>query len=107
MSTTIEIAGNFDSEVLQSDVPVLVDFSATWCVPCQKLAPIIDELADEYQGKAKVVKVDVDNNQDLAIKYQVMSVPTVMVVNNGEVANKWIGFTSKQELSKALDELIS
>jgi len=106
MSSTIEIAGNFDTEVLQSQQPVLVDFSATWCGPCQKLAPIIDELASEYEGKAKVVKVDVDNNQDLAVKYQVMSVPTVMIINNGEVANKWIGFTSKQELSKALDELI-
>jgi len=107
MSNTIEIAGaNFESEVLQSDVPVLVDFSATWCGPCQKLAPIVEELANDYDGKAKVVTVDVDQNQELAIKYNVMSVPTVMLMNNGEVANKWIGFTSKQDLSKAIDEAI-
>lgn len=104
----IEIAGsNFDSEVLQSSVPVLVDFSATWCGPCQKMAPLVDELASEFDGKAKVVKIDVDNNQDLAVRYGIMSVPTLMIIKNGDVVKKWIGFTAKQELSSALDSAIT
>ncbi|MGI6455216.1 MAG: thioredoxin [bacterium] len=108
MANAIEIAGsNFETEVLQSDVPVLVDFSATWCGPCQKMAPLVDELAVEFAGKAKVVKVDVDNNQDLAVRYQIMSVPTLMIIKGGEVVNKWIGFTSKQDLASALNQAIS
>lgn len=108
MANTLEIAGtNFDTEVLQSNVPVLLDFSATWCGPCQKIAPLIDELAGEYDGRAKVAKVDVDNNQELATKYGVMSVPTLMILKNGEVVNKWIGFTPKQTLADALDAAIA
>jgi thioredoxin 1 len=108
MANAIEIAGsNFETEVLQSDVPVLVDFSATLCGPCQKMAPLVDELAVEFAGKAKVVKVDVDNNQDLAVRYQIMSVPTLMIIKGGEVVNKWIGFTSKQDLASALNQAIS
>lgn len=108
MSSTLEIvADNFDSEVLQSNLPVLLDFSATWCGPCQKIAPLIDELAAEYAGRAKVAKVDVDNNQELATKYSVMSVPTLMILKNGEVVNKWIGFTPKQTLSDALEASIN
>lgn len=104
MANAIEISGsNFDTEVLQSDIPVLVDFSATWCGPCQKIAPIVEGLAEEYAGKVKVVTIDVDNNQDLATKYGVMSVPTLMIVKGGDVINKWIGFTPKQTLAEALD----
>lgn len=108
MANTIEITGaNFESEVLQSDVPVLVDFSATWCGPCQKIAPLVHELADEYSGRAKVATVDVDNNQDLATRFGIMSVPTLMVIKGGEIVNKWIGFTSKNTLAEALDSAIS
>ncbi|HOJ60772.1 MAG TPA: thioredoxin [bacterium] len=108
MSHTIEIQGsNFETEVLQSDVPVLVDFSASWCGPCQKIAPWVHELAGEFAGRAKVVTVDVDSNQDLATRYGVMSVPTLMIIKGGEVVNKWIGITSKQVMSDALETAIA
>lgn len=108
MSNTIVITGaNFETEVLQSAVPVLVDFSATWCGPCQKIAPIVDELAEEYSGRAKVASVDVDNNQELATRFGIMSVPTLMIVKEGEIVNKWIGFTSKQVMMDALDTAIA
>ncbi len=107
MSNAPEVAtATFESEVIQANVPVLVDFSATWCGPCQKMAPLIDELASEYDGKAKVVTVDVDNSQDLATKYGVMSVPTIVLLNGGEIVNKWIGFTPKQALADALDGVV-
>ncbi|HQH70810.1 MAG TPA: thioredoxin [bacterium] len=108
MSHSIEIqGGNFETEVLQSEVPVLVDFSASWCGPCQKVAPLVHELAGEFAGRAKVATVDVDTNQDLAMRYGVMSVPTLMIVKGGEVVNKWIGFTSKQVMSDALETAIA
>ncbi|RJP19272.1 MAG: thioredoxin [Candidatus Omnitrophota bacterium] len=108
MSSEIEIAGgNFESEVLQSSVPVLVDFSATWCGPCQKIAPIVEQLAEEFSGRAKVAKVDVDTNQDLATQYGIMSVPTLLIIKGGEIVNKWIGFTSKQTLVDALEAAIN
>jgi len=78
------------------DQPVLVDFFAQWCGPCQMAAPIIDQLASEYQGKAIIAKVDVDNNHDLAGRYGVMSIPTVIVFKNGEVVDKQIGFIGKE-----------
>jgi thioredoxin 1 len=104
MSNAIEInSGNYETEVLLSQVPVLVDFGASWCGPCQKIAPIIDELAGEFSGRAKVVTVDVDNNQELAGQYGIMSVPTLMIIKNGEVVNKWVGFTQKQTLVDAVE----
>lgn len=108
MSNTIEITGaNFDSEIMRSNVPVLVDFSATWCGPCQKIAPIVDEIAGEYSGRAKVASIDVDNNQELATRFGIMSVPTLMIIKGGQTVNKWIGFTSKQVLIDALDAAIA
>jgi len=108
MSHTIEIqGGNFETEVLQSEVPVLVDFSASWCGPCQKIALWVHELAGEFAGRAKVVTVDVDSNQDLATRYGVMSVPTLMIIKGGEVVNKWIGVTAKPVLSDALETAIA
>jgi thioredoxin 1 len=104
MSNAIEInSDNYETEVLLSQVPVLVDFGASWCGPCQKIAPIIDELAGEFSGRAKVVTVDVDNNQELAGQYGIMSVPTLMIIKNGEVVNKWVGFTQKQTLVDAVE----
>ncbi len=103
----IEIAGgNFETEVMNSDIPVLVDFGAAWCGPCQKIAPIVEELADEYNGRAKVATVDVDNNRELAGQHGIMSVPTIMIFKGGQKIKQWIGFTAKSELAAELDKAI-
>lgn len=93
---------NFASEVLSSDIPVLVDFWATWCGPCRMIAPIVEEIADEYDGKIKVGKVDVDENEDLAMEYGVMSIPTLMVFKNGELVQTQVGFCTKEQLLSML-----
>lgn len=89
---------NFDTEVMQSDKPVLVDFWAPWCGPCRMVGPIIDEIGNEVGGKAKVGKVNVDEQPELASKFQVMSIPTIMVIKNGKVENTAVGARSKQAL---------
>ena len=89
---------NFDQEILQSDLPVLVDFWAEWCGPCKMISPIVDEIAEELRGKLKVVKVNVDDAQDLAGKYQVMSIPTLLVFKGGEVVEQVVGAMSKDQL---------
>lgn len=94
--------GNFESEVLQSDVPVLVDFTATWCGPCKALAPIVDKLADDFQGKVKVGKLDIDASPQIARKYGIRSVPTVMVFKGGTKAGQHMGLTSRENLVKLL-----
>ena len=81
-------AENFEKEVLQSEIPVLVDFYAEWCGPCKMLSPVIDEIAKEYEGKAKICRVNVDEEMELAQQYRVMSVPTVLVFKNGQVSGK-------------------
>lgn len=86
---------NFDAEVLQSDKPVIIDFWAEWCGPCRMIAPIIEELAAEHDGKVKVGKLDVDSNQQTAVKYGVRSIPTVLFIQNGEVVDKIIGAVPK------------
>ncbi len=93
---------NFESEVLNSDVPVLVDFWAEWCQPCRILAPVIDELAGEFSGRVKVGKVDTESNMDTSIKYGISAIPTVIVFKNGEVVDKFVGLTKKDDLSAAL-----
>lgn len=89
---------NFEAEVLKSDVPVLVDFTATWCGPCKALAPIVDKVADEYQGKVKVGKVDIDDAPGIATKYGIRSVPTVLIFKNGEKTAQNVGLTTRDKL---------
>lgn len=96
-------SNEFNSEVLNSNQVVLVDFSAEWCGPCKMLAPIIDELSNEVQGNAKVFKVDVDQSRDVAQKYNIMNVPTVIIFKNGEVVDKSIGFQPKEVLKGKLE----
>ena len=98
---------SFDSVVLNADVPVLVDFWAEWCAPCKALGPVIDELATEYGGKIKVGKVDTDANRETAVRFQVSAIPTVILFNNGEIVEKFIGLRSKKEFQSALDRLVA
>ena len=93
---------NFEEEVLKSEIPVLVDFYATWCGPCKMLSPIISEIAEEYQGKIKVGKVNVDEQTQLAIKFQVASIPTLILFKNGNPVKSSVGFHSKSELEEML-----
>lgn len=91
---------NFKEVVLDSDKPVLVDFWATWCQPCQMLGPVIREIADEYEDKIVVGKVDIDSQQDLAEKYGIQSIPCVLLFKNGEVAGRSVGYKPKSEIIK-------
>jgi thioredoxin 1 len=94
---------NFATEVLQSDKPVLVDFWAVWCGPCKMIAPFVEELAGELEGKAKIGKLDVDNNQESAIKYGVRSIPTVLIFKDGKVVDTIIGAVPKVQLKQKLE----
>jgi len=96
---------NFESEVLQSDQPVLVDFWAEWCMPCRMLAPTIDKIAEAYLGKVKVGKVDTDSNREVAMKYQINAIPTVILFKNGQVAQKFVGLKQEKEFKEAIDSL--
>lgn len=96
---------NFQKEVLEAQVPVLVDFWAEWCMPCKMLGPTIDQIADEFQGKVKVGKVDTDSNRDISVKYQINAIPTVIIFKGGQVAKKFVGLQSKGEFAAALESL--
>ena len=94
---------NYQSEVVESQVPVLIDFWAEWCQPCRMIGPAIDQLAVEYQGRAKVGKIDVDSNRNLALQFNIQSIPCVVVMNGGEVVGRAMGMKPKAEFAKMID----
>ncbi len=102
MSVLHLTSDNFEREVLKSDIPVMIDFWANWCMPCKMMSPIVDEIAKEMEGKVKVAKVNIDEEQALTLKYGIMSIPTFVVIKNGNVVNQSIGMQDKQELLKLL-----
>ena len=97
---------NFEELVMNSDKPVMLDFWAVWCGPCRMIAPIVEEMATEYEGKAVIGKVDVDNNQEVAMKYGIRNIPTVLFVKGGEVVDKQVGAAPKQAFTAKLDALL-
>ena len=108
MSNEIQVTdANFEAEVVKSAIPVLVDFWAPWCGPCRMIGPVIDELAKEYAGKVKVCKLNTDENQDTASKYQISAIPTILLFKGGKLAQQLVGLQPKEELKKNLDELLA
>lgn len=106
MANVLEVnATNFDAEVLQSGTPVLVDFWAPWCGPCKALAPTLDAVSQELAGKVKVVKVNVDENQQLAVRYQVQSIPTLIIFKGGQQVDRIVGLVPRDELNRRLSAL--
>ncbi len=98
---------NFKKEVLESQIPVLVDFWAEWCVPCKMIEPIVEEIGKEYSGKIKVVRVNVDDNQNIAIQYGIMSIPTLMIFANGKVEEQIVGAVPKRVILSKIQRFIT
>ena len=98
---------NFDTEVIKSATPVLVDFWAEWCMPCRMLAPTIDAVAEEFSGKVKVGKLDTDSNRKVALQFNISAIPTVILFKDGQVKKKFVGLTSKDDLAKAMNDVLA
>jgi len=97
---------NFEEEVLQSEIPVLIDLWAPWCGPCRALTPIVEDIAGEYEGKLKVVELNVDESPTIAVTYQVMSIPTLLIFKNGQVETQLIGLVSKDKIISKFESLL-
>ncbi len=107
MAKPIEVTdATFEQEVLNASVPVLVDFWAIWCAPCRLIAPVVEELANEYEGKLKVAKLDVDHNPNTAVKYGIRSIPTLLIFKNGQVVDQIVGAVPKQYLVERLERVM-
>lgn len=107
MSNAIKVDdANFEQEVKQAGVPVLVDFWAPWCGPCRKISPIIDEIAEEYKGKIKVVKINTDENVRTAQEYSISGIPSLLIFNNGEAVERLVGLMQKQNLISSIEKYI-
>lgn len=103
---TVVGSGNFEEEVVSSDLPVVVDFWAEWCQPCKMLTPVLDKIAQTYDGRLKVVKCNVDENQDIAAKYGVMSIPNLIFFKDGQIVNQAVGYMNEAQLSAKVDEVL-
>jgi thioredoxin 1 len=102
----IELTDATFESVVSGGGAVLVDFWAPWCGPCKMLAPVIEEIADDYMDKAKICKVNTDDHRDSAIQYAISAIPTLILFNNGQIAKKWVGLTTKDDIAEAIDEVI-
>lgn len=98
--------GNFEKDALKSEMPVVVDFFADWCGPCKMMAPVIDELANDYNGKVRVGKLNTDENRGIASKYNVMSIPTILLIKNGEVVDQVVGAVPKTVLEQKINNML-
>lgn len=105
-NVTAVTSSNFENEVLKSDIPVLVDFWAAWCGPCRMVAPVIDQLSEQYAGKVKVVKLNVDENPEIAGRYDILSIPTVYLFKNGKKAEELVGARPKQSFEEMIKKHI-